>query len=307
MTRIFSTLSVIAPLVVCMTIGFLARKTDAVTPEQNRGLQQFVLKFCIPCVLFNSCLEAQLESEALISMALLIPILLVCSIIGFRLRARQGGHNLPMLFSAHETGMLGIPLFMLLFGADQTYRMGLLDMTQAFVSIPVLSILSADTEKKSGAKALLKVFTSPLLIMSVLGFVLGLTGIMDKLDAIGLGKLIRETTSFMSQPVSAAMLFSIGYNLSLNRNNSRRIFALAGIHAALSAAACLIVQALLFLAPSVDAYTRWAVLLYFALPSSFLAPGLGRNEEELRLASGVCSVLTIVTIAVFCVMAFAAA
>ena len=303
MEKAMSILSVIVPLAVCLSLGILARKSNAVTPEQNKGIQQFVLKFCIPCVLFNSCLEAQLAPEALISMAILIPVLLVCSILGFRLRARQGGHNVPMLFAAHETGMLGIPLFMLLFGAGQAYRMGLLDMTQAFVSIPVLSILSADTKKGSGIKSVLKVFTSPMLIMSVLGFVLGLTGTMAQLDAMGVGKIIRETTSFMSQPVSAAMLFSIGYNLSLNRKNSKRIFGLSGIHIAVSAAACLIMQAALCLVPSVDMHTRWAVVLYCALPASFLAPGLGRNEEEYSLASGVCSVLTIVTLSVFCVMA----
>ncbi len=306
MEKTMSILSVIVPLAVCLTLGFLARKTNAVTAEQNRGIQQFVLKFCIPCVLFNSCLEARLSSEALASMAVLIPVLLVCSILGFRLRSRMGGHNIPMLFCAHETGMLGLPLFILLFGAGQAYHMGLLDMTQAFVSIPVLTVLSSHTEKHSKIKSVLKIFTSPLLLMSVLGFALGLSGVMARLDAIGMGQIIRETTAFMGQPVSAAMLFSIGYNLSLNRENTRKIFKLSGIHLAASVVSCLVMQAVLCLVPSADVHTRWAALLYCALPASFLAPGLGKNEEEYRLASGVCSVLTIVTLVVFCVISILA-
>ena len=54
-------------------------------------------------------------------------------------------HNLPQLFCAQESGMLGIPLFMILFGADQAYRMGVLDLAQAVVAYPVIALLSADT------------------------------------------------------------------------------------------------------------------------------------------------------------------
>ena len=63
----------------------------------------------------------------------------------------------------------------------------------------------------------------------------------------------------------------------------------------------------LFLLPNVDSLTRWAVLLYCALPGSYLSPGLGRSAEDATMASGVCSVLTATCLAVFCVMAAAIA
>jgi len=309
MNKIMSVLQVIVPLITCIALGIIAKKKNILTSEQNRGIQQFVLKFCIPCVLFNSCLQARLGPEAIISMGILIPMLLLCSFLGFRLRrGSYPFHNLPMLFSAHETGMLGIPLFMLLFGADQAYRMGLLDMTQAFIAIPVITLLSADTGKGASPKEILvKVFSSPLLIMSLLGFALGLSGIMDRLNALGIGPVITETTSFMAQPVSAAMLFSIGFNFSLKGENSGRILRMAAILALVSLLSCLVMQAALCIVPSADVNTRWAALLYCALPASFIAPGLGKNEEEYSFASGVCSVLTVLTLIVFCVMAVIAA
>ena len=42
--------------------------------------------------------------------------------------------------------------------------------------------------------------------------------------------------------------------------------------------------------------------LFCALPGSYLAPGLGRTEEDITVASGVCSLLTAVTLVVFCVI-----
>jgi len=62
-------------------------------------------------------------------------------------------------------------------------------------------------------------------------------------------------------------------------------------------------QAALFLIPGVDGLTRWALLLYCMLPASYLAPTLGRAEKDFAMASGVCSVLTVVTMVVFCAMA----
>jgi len=64
----------------------------------------------------------------------------------------------------------------------------------------------------------------------------------------------------------------------------------------------LISQGVLCLIPNVDTVTRWVMLLYFLLPASYLAPGLGRSREDSVLASGVCSLLTAVALVVFCII-----
>ena len=305
MDAALSLLETIVPILVCMGLGIYARKKQAVTPDQNKGLQQFVLRFCIPCVLFNSCLEAKLGAESLTTMAMLIPVLLLSSLWAFHAREKAFPyHNFPMLLAAHETGMLGLPFCIILFGAGEAYRMGMLDMTQGLISIPVMAILSADTGKGASIKEIVKkVLLSPMLIMSVLGFALGLSGGKAWLDSVGIGQIITKTTSFMAQPVSAAILFSIGYSFSLKGETRKQIFKIAGLCVAISAVACLVMQGVLFLLPDVDARTRWVVLLYCALPASFLAPGLAKNEKETELASGVCSLLTVLTLICFCVIA----
>ena len=305
MEKFLSLMETIVPILICIGLGVLARKKKIITTEQNTGMQLFVLKFCIPCVLFNSCLEAQIGPQNLTTMAMLVPVLFVSSFWAFRFgKKRFPYHNLPMLFAAHETGMIGLPLCIILFGASQVYRMGILDMTQGLISIPVMVILSADTGKdRSVGTVVKKVLLSPMLIMSVLGFALGLTGAADWLNAVGIGGIITKTTSFLAQPVSAAMLFSIGFNFSMDGENRKEIFKISGICLAFAAAACLVMQGVLFLVPGVDGLTRWVVLLYCLLPASYLAPGLSRNDGERVMASGVCSVITVVTLVGFCVIA----
>lgn len=305
MEKVMNVLQIIIPIFTAIFLGVLARRKNMVTVEENKGLQQYAMKFGLPCVLFNSCLTSNMGAEAVTSMMLFLPMMLLSSFCAFKVRKRYFQyHNFPMLFSAQESGMLGIPLFMTLFGAEQAYRMGVLDMTQSLIAIPVIAILMADVgENQSIGSIVKKVFTSPLLIMGVLGLVLNLSGASVYLDRIGVGGILVETTGFLAQPVSAIILFSVGYNFSLNKDNLKQILKISGIHFGLFAVFCLIAQAVLFLLPSVDAQTRWAILIFCTLPSSFLSPGLGKTEEDYTVASGVCSVLTILCLFIFCIVA----
>lgn len=304
MEKILAVARVIIPVFTAVMLGLIARRRGMMTPEQNQGLQQFVMKFGLPCVLFNSCLTADLGTESLTTMVMVLPLMLLSVCLAFRLRRRKYPyHNLPQLFAAQESGMLGIPLYMTLFGTDQAYRMGVLDLAQSPVAIPTIAILSAGAGENPSPKQIVKnVFRSPFLIMSLLGLALNLTGLAEVLNQWGIGGVITETTGFVAEPVSAAMLFSVGFNFSLEGESRRDIFRISGIHLALMTAFALVMQGLLFLVPGVEPATRWAAVLYCALPSSYLAPSLGRTREDATVASGVCSLLTVVTLIVFCVI-----
>ena len=298
---------IIAPIFAAICLGMLARKKALLTPEENRGLQQFVIRFGMPCVVFNACLTADINRQVLSSMVLVLPVVVLGTFWAFRAGKKWFPyHNLPMLFAAQETGMLGIPLFMMLFGAEQAYRMGVLDLTQAVVAFPVIAVLSsASGENPSVTGILKKMFTSPLLLMSLLGLALNLSGVGALLDRIGIGPVVTGCTAFLAQPVSAVMIFSVGYHFSLEKGNRAVVFRLCGVHLGLFAGFCLLIQGVLLLIPGVEPLTRWAVLLYCALPASYLAPGLGRSEEDFTVASGVCSVLTVACLLVYCCMAAA--
>ena len=305
MEKLITVAEVIVPIFTAIGLGMLARKKEMLTPEGVKGMQQFVMNFGLPCVIFNSCLTASVGAESLGSMLLLLPCILLVTLWAFR--ARKGAfpyHNFPMLFCAQETGMLGIPLFMVLFGAGEAYRVGMLDLTQAIITFPTIAILSASAgENPTPGRIAAKVISSPLMIMSLLGLALNLTGVKAWLDSIGIAGIITGTTGFLTQPVSAMMIFSVGYNFSLAAGSRREIFRICLIHLAVYVLIGGLVQLGLCLIPGVDPMTRWAVLLYSTLPASYLAPGLGRTKEDYTVTSGVCSVLTVVSLLVFCIIA----
>lgn len=309
MSRVFTVAQVIVPIFAAIFLGFLARRKKLLSAEQTQGLQEFVMKIGLPCVIFNSCLTANIGAESLGLMAMVLPFVLISTFWAFSARKKQfPHHNLPMLFCAQETGMLGIPLFMILFGVDQAYRIGILDITQAIAVYPVIGILSAKTGENPTIKSILKsVSTSPLLIMCALGLTMNFSGLRDAMDSFGILGIITETTGFLAQPVSALMIFSVGYNFSLDSGNRGKILKISAIHFCLFAISGLIIQAGLFLLPGIEPITRWSVLMYTTLPASYLAPNLGRTDEDRTVASGVCSILTVVSLLIFCCIAIAVA
>ena len=304
MDKIMNIAQVVLPILMAVALGIIARRRKLMTAQDIQGLQNFVMQFGLPCVIFNSCLTADIGAESLTSMVLVLPSVLLGTLWAFRARKKLPYHNLPQLFTAKETGMLGIPLFMILFGADQAYRMGVLDLAQSMTAIPTIAILTAATgENVSPAYVIKRVFSSPLMILSILGLTLNISGVGAWMDSVGLRDVLTECTGFLGQPISALMIFAVGYNFSLEKESGAAIFRLSLTHFVYFALWGLVIQGLLFLVPGVDALTRWAILLYTTLPASYLAPSLGRKQEDYTMASGVCSVLTIPALIVFCIIA----
>ncbi|MBQ2989748.1 MAG: AEC family transporter [Clostridia bacterium] len=296
---------VVAPIFAAVVIGIWARRKSMLSQREVKGMQQYVMKFCLPCVLFNSCLGATMNAEAIASFAMVFPTIMLTALFAFFvLRKKLPYHNLPMLFAAQESGMLGIPLYLTLFGAEHVFKMGVLDLAQSLICIATIAILAADAGENPSPGAIVRsVLCSPLLLLSAAGLLLNLSGAKGLLDQAGILAVITQMTEFIAQPVSALMLFSVGYSLSLSEGNRSAIVKICIIHFALLAGAGLAMQGVMCFLPQVEAQTRWAILMYTTLPGSYISTTLGRTQEETEMASGVCSILTLVSLAVFCVIA----
>jgi len=265
-------------------------------------MQQYVMTFGLPCVIFNSCLNASIDAQSLVSFAMVLPMMVATSLTAFFvLKKRFPYHNMPMLFAAQESGMLGIPLYLTLFGSAHLFKIGVLDLAQALTCIAMIAILSADMgENPRPADIVRQVLCSPILIMAVLGLVLNLSGAKETAAGTSIVPVLSEAASFISQPVSALMLFSVGFNLSISEGNRTDIFRMSAIHFVLFVLLGLVMQGILCLLPQVEAETRWAIFLYTTLPGSYISTTLGRTQADSEFASGVCSVLTIVSLLAFC-------
>ena len=196
MLRVISVARVILPIFTCMFLGIFARRKAIFAQNEIQAFQRFVVKFGLPCLLFQSCLTAQIGIQAL--SGLIVPVLLLIGAIwGFRVGKRKYPyHNIPFVFCCKETGMMGIPLYMILFGADQAYRLGILDMTQAIVVYPVIAMLSAAPGTATSAKAVIReMMRSPLIVCSMTGLILNLAGVWSWMQTVGIHEIVTDTPS----------------------------------------------------------------------------------------------------------------
>ena len=302
--KLITVLEVLLPIALAMALGAVARKRGSISKAGVEGMQKFVLNVALPFALFNSCLTGSFSGETLLPMGFTFLVLLISTLMAFRLRKRIGYSNLPMAFAAGEAGMIGLPLYMTLFPAEHTFRFAALQLIHLATAMPTLSILTA--EKEGGAldtPALIKkVFTTPILVGSLLGLAVNLSGGMRLLEHIGFDTVLTKATSFMAAPVSAVIVFVIGYTFDLSGEDLRAELRASASRLLLFTLFCLMLQGALFFMPDVAPETRWAVLLYYMLPAPYTMPALGKTDSEQSFGSGVCSIGTVITLTVFCVM-----
>ena len=304
MNQMISVVQLVLPIFAVVFLGVLARKKSMFSPGEIQAFQRFVIEFCLPCLLFQSCLTAQLGAEALTG--LLVPVVLLATTVwGFRVGKKWFPYfNTPFAFCCKETGMMGIPLFMILFGAEQAYRMGILNLTQAIVGFPMMAIMSSSSASAASPKKILgEMIRSPLILMSIGGMALNLTGVWTWMQGIGVDQIVTDTFDYLSQPVSMIMLFCVGYNFTMTPENTREILKMSAVHVVVFLIVGLVLQGALCLFPGVDAMTRWTMVIYAILPASFLLPSFGKCQLDSNITSGVCSVTTAVTLAAFCMVA----
>jgi len=86
MDKFLTVAQVVTPIFVSVFLGICARKKQLLTAEETNGLQQFVMNFGLPCVVFNSCLTADIGAESLTSMAFVTPLMLLSVLWAFRAR-----------------------------------------------------------------------------------------------------------------------------------------------------------------------------------------------------------------------------
>ena len=95
MEKIITITQVIAPIFVAVFLGILAKQKKLLTPEHIQGLQQFVINFGLPCVIFNSCLTANIGAESLSSMALTLPFVVIATLAAKRETKELGMETHP--------------------------------------------------------------------------------------------------------------------------------------------------------------------------------------------------------------------
>ena len=89
MSSVVKVLEIVMPIFATIALGMWAKKKNKMSEEANKGLQQFVMTFCLPCVLLNSCLTGNFGVESFTAMVLVMPLVFLSVLWAFRARKKK--------------------------------------------------------------------------------------------------------------------------------------------------------------------------------------------------------------------------
>jgi len=300
MDKIISIIASCAPVFLALIMGMFCRTKGFVSREGVDTLKKVVINLTLPFVLFNSFATAEYSLSV---MAQPVAMFLVCTLLlalgyAFVRISHMNSQLAPFVSTGFEAGMLGIPLFGLLFPNESLSRLAILILGH---EIFIFTLYKSLLTRKTSLKAIINDFThSPILIAVVLGLVFGATGLYGKLQDWGLAVIVDSVTSFISAPTATIILLTIGYDLAPREIPWRRTGGLIAMRVVMMA---LFAGIMLLLNRTVlhGMIFEGAILLLAILPPPFIIPVFADEPSERVQISATLSAYTLITMVMFAV------
>lgn len=308
MDRVLNVAGVVVPVLVALIIGYIIKQKSILSAEGIASIKKLVLNITLPAVLFNAYLTIDYNTQALIVFATIFGATALALALGVLIRKlfRYRREYYPYLLTTFEVGMIGYALYTMVFGTENINNVAIVDLGQVtFVFTAYMTILNYKSTGKAG-NPLLTMFKSPVFLTIFVAVILGVTGLNKAITGSEAGGLLVKTISFIGAPTSGAIMIVIGYELNLSMSNLKSAIAACLSRLAMMGAFCALILLVLPLLMPVSPYLKWAVILVFALPPVYVLPIFVKDEKENEYISTTISIYTLITIALFIVIAFIA-
>ena len=306
MSHLMDSLRIILPVMLMLFLGILCRTKGWIGRSGIDALKTVAVQIGLPAVLLHTFAAAEYSWATLIVPLIMFLLCVLAWLLGKWLgRAlHMESRFIPFLTTGFEAGMLGYALFTLLYGSERLGDFARIDLGQVlFVFTLYKVLLSVNGKEKPSMKRIGREMATSIIIWAILaGVLLGVTGVYQALIPSGAAGVLDACTDFISAPVSALILLSIGYDLAFDaipwRKTLQAVALRLGIMAVLGAA----VLALFHLLWTQAQWDR-AVFIMFLLPPPYVLPVFSTDDEERGFLSSVLSLSTLVTLAGFVLLA----
>lgn len=299
-------LSTIVPIILLLFLGIFCRKKKIFSADDMEALKKLSVTFLWPLILFYAFFTADYDFRTVFyagTMFVLLTVVFFISKIVLAPRMAKHSFILPYLTAGSEIGMLGYSLYILLFGAENVYRLALFDVGHALFIFPIfltsLNYAQGDGDLKKNLKDML---LSPIIIMLALGMICGISG----LGSLVMNGPLRETVDRVYELASSAnivlMLTAMGYGISFTAAKLKECIGVILIRFAAMAASAVIGLAFLRFTVGLEKPTAYALLIALSMPPVFMLSVYVKDREENEFASTMTSIYTILSILLFLIM-----
>ncbi|WP_304943218.1 AEC family transporter [Vallitalea guaymasensis] len=307
-------ISKVMPILILFLIGFLIRKTNFLSKESIDGIKKIVIDMALPAVLFIAFVNIELKKEYV---GLIFSIILLCSImlcIGFLLTKIPKISNpvLPFVLCGFTFGLLGIPLYITVFGETNLPSMAIMGVGHEFFLwiIYMSAVKLVFSNEKLSLKTLKGFLTSPLIIALVLGITINVLGLSNLLHEQPVLNGLYVTLEYFSQIATPLILIVIGYGLSFDKEFTKyTIIYVIMRYAIMLTVGYLIKFLIIDRFMTFDKYLEYAYFTLLILPPPFsLSIFVARygDEKNAKLVNNITVATTCVCVITYIVYVFIA-
>lgn len=292
----------VLPVFVMLGLGMLCRCKQLLTREGVNALKNVAVNIALPAVMFSAFAGAEYTARSICVPLLIFTLCILSLYAGMALcrGLKIPGRLSPFLSAGFEAGMLGYSLFAILFPGEAVSAFAMIDLGQVLFVFTVYKVLLS---RQNGWKGALKEAASSTTVWAIAaGLLFGATGLYKALQPSGVSSVIDAVADFIAAPTSALILLAIGYDLAPTQIKWKKISTLLLLRLGVSAAA-LVIALLADRLLLGGMMHLGAALLMFILPPPYVLPVFADVEDERADVSSALSALTVVSIALFAVLA----
>ena len=293
-----SVLKTALPVFVMLFMGMGCRMSGFLPREGVDSLKKVVINLTLPFALFSAFASAEYTLSAVVApvvMYIACGVMLVLGYLAAKLQKKASKLS-PFVSACFEAGMLGLPLFALLFPEERVSHFAILMLGHdLFVFTLYKTLLVGKTSPKAIVRDML---TSPTLIGVLLGLLVGATGLYGQLHSWGVGGILDAVTGFVSAPTAAMILLCMGYDFVPKEIPWKKTGKLIAVRLLISG---ILLAALIFLNRVVlgNMMHEGALMILFILPPPFIIPVFANEPAERTEISASMSAMTLLTMLLF--------
>ena len=296
-----SVLETALPVFVMLIMGMLCRSKNFISREGVDTLKKVVINLTLPFALFSAFATAEYTLSAVVIPAVVYVACGVMLFLGYlAAKLQKSASKLsPFVSACFEAGMLGLPLFALLFPEESISHFAILMLGH---DLFVFTLYKTLLVGKTSGKAILKdMLTSPTLIGVLLGLLVGATGLYGQLHKWGVGGILDGVTGFVSAPTAAVILLCMGYDFVPKEIPWKKTIKLILIRLVIAAA---LLAGLILLNRAVlgGMMFEGALIILFILPPPFIIPVFANEPAERAEISASLSAMTLLTMLLFAIV-----
>ena len=295
---VISVLKTALPVFVMLFMGMLCRSKEFISREGVDTLKRVVINLTLPFALFSAFATADYDLSAVVApvvMYVACGVMLALGFLAAKLQKRASKLS-PFVSACFEAGMLGLPLFALLFPEERVSHFAILMLGH---DLFVFTLYKTLLVGKSSPRAIVKdMLTSPTLIGVLLGLLVGATGLYGQLHKWGVGGILDSVTGFVSAPTAAMILLCMGYDFVPKEIPWKKTVKLIAVRLLISG---ILLAALIFLNRAVlgNMMFEGALVILFILPPPFIIPVFANEPAERTEISATLSAMTLLTMVLF--------